>query len=267
LLLTVLIFLVDRFFAAFCLLLFFIIIRKFAKIQYNGVKNLKFLTLLAVFIVLLQAFFGPGENFIIKPLFPDSFPFVGGMGYLKLEGLMLGLVIVCRFYALIILFSVFTGTTSPYSLAAGLNTLGFSYTSAFVITMTFNLTPFFREETLTITDAQKMRGMSSLEKGFFFPRLKAYCGLALPLVLGAMRKAQTSSVVMDSRAFGIYKERTWLDKPEMKAGDFFFLFACVIFSSAVLCLNFLFKWEYLCRRIESLLIKFIIHIHEQKNGR
>jgi hypothetical protein len=35
----------------------------------------------------------------------------------------------------------------------------------------------------------------------------------------------------------------------MKAGDFFFLFACIIFSAAVLCLNFLFKWEYLCRRI------------------
>jgi energy-coupling factor transport system permease protein len=243
------VFFVDRLHTAICLLLFFIIIQKFAKISFNGVKNLKFLTLLALFIILLQTFFGPGENFIIKPLFPDSFPFFGGMGSLKWEGLILGFVVICRFYTLIILFSVFTGTTSPYSLAVGLNALGFNYTAAFVITTTFNLIPLFREEALTIMDAQRLRGMCSLEKGNFFYRLRTYCGLVLPLVLGAMRKAQASSVVMDSRAFGIYKERTWLDKPEMKAEDFFFLFACVIFSSAVLCLNFLFKWEYLCRRI------------------
>jgi energy-coupling factor transport system permease protein len=204
-------------------------------------KNLKSLTLLAVFIILLQTLFGPGENFIIKPLFPDSFPFFSGMGSLKWEGLILGFVVICRFFTLIILFSLFTGTTSPYSLAAGLNTLGLNYTAAFVITTTFNLIPFFREEALTIMDAQKLRGMRSLEKGSFFFRLRTFCGLTLPLVLGAMRKAQASSVVMDSRAFGIYKKRTWLDKPEMKAVDFLFLFACVIFSAAVLCFNFLFK--------------------------
>jgi energy-coupling factor transport system permease protein len=191
-----------------------------------------------VFIVFLQTFFGPGETFIIKPLFPYSFPFFGGMGSLKWEGLILGFIIICRFFTLVILFSVFTGTTSPYSLAAGLNTLGFNYSAAFVIATTFNLIPFFREEALTIMDAQKLRGMRSLEKGSSFYRLKAYCNLAIPLVLGAMRKAQSSSVVMDSRAFGIYRERTWLDKPEMKKGDFIFLFACVIFSAAVLCLNF-----------------------------
>ena len=240
LLLTVLVFLVDRLFVIFCLLLFFIIIRKLAKIPFNGIKKLKFLTLLAVFIIFLQTFFGTGDNFIIKPLFPDSFPVLGGMGSLKWEGLALGLLVVCRFLALTVIFSVFFETTSPYSLAVGLNSLGFNYMAAFVITTTFNLVPFFRQEALTIMDAQKLRGTRSLEKGSFFSRLRAYCGLALPLVLGAMRKAQVSSVVMDSRAFGIYKKRTWLDKPEMKTSDFFFLFACVFFCAAVMYFNFFF---------------------------
>ena len=93
-------------------------------------------------------------------------------------------------------------------------------------------------------DAQKLRGMRLFERerrpfkgGSLFARLKAYSGLVLPLVLGAMRKAQVSSVAMDSRAFGVYKTRTWLDKPVMKMCDYFFIFACIVFSAAVLFLN------------------------------
>ena len=240
LILVVLVFLVDRLMVAFCLLLLFLIIRQAARIPVN-IKSYKNLTLLAAFIILMQALFGPGEKFIVMPLFPESFPFIGGIGSIKWEGLILGLLVVCRFYSLFIIFSIFSATTSPYSLAVGLNSLGFSYTGAFVITKTFNLIPLFKEEAEMIMDAQKLRGMRSLEKGSVFSRLKAYSMLTLPLVLSAMRKAQISSVVMDSRAFGAYKKRTWLDKPEMKKRDYFFLFACVVFTAAVL------SWNYLLR--------------------
>ena len=240
LLLSVLVFLLDNLFAALFLLIIFLVICQFAKIQFN-IKMYKNLTLLAAFIILLQTLFGPGEKFILSPLFPNSIPLIGGMGSLKWEGLILGFAVTCRLCILIIIFSIFSKTTSPYSLAAGLNSLGFNYTTAFVITTTFNLIPLFKEEALTIMDAQKLRGMNSLEKGGFFSRIGAYSGLALALVLGAMRKAQISSVVMDSRAFGVYNKRTWLDKPEMKKTDFFFLFAAVVFCAGVLILNGLLK--------------------------
>jgi energy-coupling factor transport system permease protein len=174
----------------------------------------------------------------MNPIIPPSFPVLGGSGSMKWEGFIFGLVIVCRLSALFILFPVFTQTTSPESLALSLQALGLNYRAAFVITYTFSLIPLFREEALTVIDAQKLRNMRSFEKGFFPARVKALSGLVLPLVLGAMRKARNSSVAMDSRAFGVYKTRTMLEKPEMKTRDFLFIFGCIAF-----CACFLF-WNY-----------------------
>jgi energy-coupling factor transport system permease protein len=70
--------------------------------------------------------------------------------------------------------------------------------------------------------------------------MKAYPGLVIPLVLGAMRKAQAASAAMDSRAFGVYKTRTWLDKPAMKVHDYLCLVICLVFLVIVLLFNYLF---------------------------
>lgn len=238
LLLTTLVFFIDRLSVIFCLLLSFIIIRILSKIPFQIIKYLKNLSLLAFFIIIIQTLFFPGENYILNPLFPPSFPVLGGFGSLKWEGFFFGLVIACRLSALFILFPVFTRTTTPESLAVSLQALGLNYRAAFVMSYTFSLIPLFREEALTVMDAQKLRGIRSFEKGFFPARLKAFAGLVLPLVLGAMRKARSSSIAMDSRAFGVYKTRTMLEKPEMKMRDFLFIFGCIAF-----CVCFLF-WNY-----------------------
>ena len=239
LLFTSVVFFINRLVVVFCLVLFLIIIRLMVKIPFHGIRQLKILTLLATFIILMQTLFGPGENYIIMPLFPASFPVLGGMGSLKWEGFILGLVAVCRLSALMILFPVFTETTSARQIVLGICALGISYRSAFIITTAFNLVPVFKEDALVIIDAQKLRGMRSFEEGSFFAKLKAYPHLVLPLVLGAMRKAQLSSVAMDSRAFGVYRTRTWLDKPKMKYYDFFYIFGCLLFTVFLLILNYM----------------------------
>jgi energy-coupling factor transport system permease protein len=87
-------------------------------------------------------------------------------------------------------------------------------------------------------DAQKLRGARVFEKRSFLGKLKAYPGLAVPLVLGAMRKAKSSSVAMDSRAFGVYKTRTWLEKPKMKVYDLIFIALSLAFAAGILYLNY-----------------------------
>lgn len=251
LLLSLLAFLVDKLPVAVCLLASFIVVRLAVKVPFRGIGFLKNLSLLASFIIVTQTLFGPGENYIIKPLFPPSFPVFGGTGSLKWEGFLFGLVIVFRLSALFILLPVFTETTPPHQIASGLNSLGLNYRFSFIITTAFNLIPLFREEAMLIIDAQKLRGMRSFERrsfgrGSFLSGIKAYTGLIVPLMLGAMRKAQLSAVAMDSRAFGVYKTRTWLDKPRMKAGDFFFIAACLIFFAAIIFLNYFKDWGFLC---------------------
>jgi energy-coupling factor transport system permease protein len=229
LLLTVLVFFVDKLLISVCLVLTFIIIRLTAKIPFGGIKNIGNLTLLAAFIILMQTLFGPGENSF-------TLPFIGGG--LKWDGFIFGLMIVCRLCALLLIFPIFTETTSPYQIALALHGLGFNYRTAFIITTTFNLIPLFRETALTIMDAQKLRGMRSFDEGSPIGRMKAYSSLAVPLVLDAMRKAKNSSVAMESRAFGAYKDRTWLEKPEIKTMDIIAVFACFVFCACLLFMNY-----------------------------
>jgi len=237
LLLTFLIFFINTLIASVCLLLSFIVIRFVIRIPLKGFKNLKNLTLLAIFIILIQTLFYPGETFILKPLFPASFPFLGGIGSLKWEGFILGIVIICRLAALMLLLPMLTLTTSPYQISNGLCALGVNYRVAFVITTALNLIPAFKEEALLIMDAQKLRGMRKFG-------IKSYINLLVPLMLGAMRKAQASSMVMDSRAFGVYKTRTWLEKPKMKSLDFFFIIGSVVFFVIMMFINYTFKILY-----------------------
>ena len=253
LLFTLLVFIIDKILIAGCLLLFSVVIRIAAGLSFQTESSrnfilLKNLTLLAAVIILAQTLFGPGDSYILKPLFPPSFPLLGGIGSLKWDGLILGIMIVFRLTALVIILPVFTETTPPYKIAAGLCAAGLSCRIAFIITMAFNLISFFRDEALVIMDAQKLRGMNlfekrkmfrgSKQKALFFSRFKAYTGILLPLMLGAMRKAQRSSAAMDSRAFGIYKKRTWIDKPMMKMRDYACIIGCVILFTGVLIVNF-----------------------------
>jgi len=137
-----------------------------------------------------------------------------------------------------ILLPVFTETTPAHKISSGLCALGLNYRAAFIITTAFNLIPVFKNEALIIMDAQKLRGMRSFEKGSFFSKLKAYTGLLIPLMLNAMRKAQISSAAMEARAFGIYKTRTWIDKPFLKRGDYIFSACFAIISICVIFLNY-----------------------------
>jgi len=194
--------------------------------------------MLVFFLIFLQTLFAPGENYIVNPLFPPVFPLLGGKGSLKWEGLILGLMIGCRLFTLVFLLPVLAGTTSPYRITSGLAAFGLNYQICFMITIAFNLIPGFREEGRTIIDAQKLRGLNSFEEGSFFARMKAWSALFVPLVLGAMRKAQVSSVVMDCRAFGLYKTRTWLDKPVMKVYDYLFLAGSFVFAFLLLVINY-----------------------------
>jgi energy-coupling factor transport system permease protein len=237
LLFTLLVFLLDTFSSIVCLLLLIAIIRITAGItfkegfSFKKIKYFKNLTLLAIFIILMQTIFGKGENFIVKPLFPMSFPFLGGKGSLKWEGLLFGIVIVCRLAALALILPILTRTTPPHKITRGLCKIGINYRAAFIITSALNLIPVFNEEARVIMDAQRLRGMRKFG-------IKSYITLLIPLMLDAMQKAQISSTAMDSRAFGVYKTITWLEQPKMKPIDFFFIFGSVIFFTVIIFINY-----------------------------
>ena len=233
---TILIFYVDKLQVNVVMLLSIITIRLLWKIPFRSIKPIISISLL---VLLLHILFTSGENYILKPIFGFS---------LKLDGIFSGLSIVCRLIALLLLLPILTETASVHKIAHGLIYFCVNYRAAFIITTAFNLIPLFREESRAIMDAQKLRGSASFEKGRtkvrrskerrFFAKLKAYPALVIPLVLGAMRKAQSASAAMDSRAFGAFRKRTWLEKPVIKVHDYLFLAGFFIFSFFVLFANY-----------------------------
>jgi energy-coupling factor transport system permease protein len=220
----------------------FLILWTFAKLPFSKIKlYLKFLWFLMAFVTVVQVLFGPGENYIIKPLIPESVPLIGGHLSLKWDGFLLSLIIGMRLVALIVLMPMLTFTTEINLLALGLTRLGMNYKGAYITTTAINLIPTFEEEAKVIMDAQKMRGMRAFEDGKTRDKLKAYPALAIPLVIGAMRKAQMMGVAMDARAFGAYKTKTYLETIKMRPADYVCFVVVILFSALVITLNFILK--------------------------
>jgi len=222
------------------------------KVPVRKFKYFKNLTLLALFIILMQTIFGPGDTYIVK---------FGGIIALKWEGFLLGIVIICRLCALMILLPLFTETTPSNQIAGALSSLGINYRISFTVTSAFNFIPFFKEEANRIIEAQKLRGCSLFDteqsaarglsgsgagfkqkrkKRSFFAIVKAYTNLLIPLILSAMRKAQSTSISMDSRAFGVYRTRTWVNKSKIRFKDIFVMITCLMVFIGLLILNYYF---------------------------
>jgi energy-coupling factor transport system permease protein len=200
-------------------------------------SHFKFFLAIVAFILVIQTLFGPGERYILKPLIPEAIPFAGGKGSLKWDGLALGIVTGFRLISLALLMSMLTASTPPRLLAQGLVRLGLGYRAAYIITTAFNFIPAFEEEARMIMNARKLRGMRAGEEGGLFARLTEYSAMAVPLIIGAMRKAQLSAAAMDARAFGAYKTKTWLDSITMSPSDFAALALGAIFSALAVVLN------------------------------
>jgi energy-coupling factor transport system permease protein len=238
---TVLVFIVDHPLIAPGLALCFLGLWRAAKMPFAKIRSyFKLLSALMVLILALQTLFGPGERFILRPLIPESVPVIGGAGSLKWEGLVLGMVICCRLAALTLLLPMLTMSTESRLLALGLVKMGLPYKAAYIVTAALNLIPVLEEDARLIMDAQKLRGMRAFEEGKLPDKFRAYPALAVPLVMGAMRRAQLLGTAMDARGFGAFKTRTWLERLRMSALDYAICAAGLVFALSALTLNWLY---------------------------
>lgn len=225
---TVTIFLLSNFFviAAFfvgCLSCWHI-----AGLPLNKVKGfLKFLLSLFAFLTVVQSLFLPGEHYLFK-------------GFFSLEGAIFGLLLSFRLLTLVCFMPLVIMTTPINKLALGLVKMGMSYKIAYMATTALNIIPTFQDETQVIMDAQKMRGLTVFEKGKLMEKFKAYPALVVPLVIGAMRRAQLMGVAMDSRAFGASKTKTFIEDISLQTVDIVVLVLMLIFCTIALWINFAF---------------------------
>lgn len=176
-----------------------------------------------VVLFVMQSVFYPGETPVVSPLIPEWVPIVGGTGRITAEGLRWGILSVSRLAILTLALPLLTYTTRVGILSLGLVRLGLPYQAAFLTAAALNLVPSIRYEAESIVQAHLLRASDRFLRGGLTGRLKAYASIAVPLGVSCMRKAHLMGVAMDSRAFGVSRERTYVADISMKPLDWTFM--------------------------------------------
>jgi energy-coupling factor transport system permease protein len=131
-----------------------------------------------------------------------------------------------RIYTIILSSLVFVRTTDPRELAISLVTQArIPYRIAYAFFIALRIIPTIEEEIKIIQSAQAVRGVAK-QRGLS-GRIKEMKRYSMPLLVGSLRRASTMVMSMESRAFGAYPTRTFLDPPTMGIGGKLFCAAMI----------------------------------------
>lgn len=126
-------------------------------------------------------------------------------------GLNHGLLLVFRFLNIIGSSYLFVAATDPNRLGYALMQAGLPYRYGFMLITALRFIPLFFLELAQVRNAQMAKGID-IDK----PSLKNFSlvirYLFVPLVLSALSKVDTLTISMESRAFGLYPRRSYLEK-------------------------------------------------------
>ena len=184
--------------------------------------------------------------FVIQSLFmkPDSINEVslisiGEFNLFYIDGIKLAAVLSLRL--LIISVSaliLIEGETRDYLLA--LVQMKMPYEIAFMVMVALHFIPIIREEAINIYCVIQMRG-KDIKKMKLPSKLKTYFSLCLPIMAGALRRADEMSIAMEVRGFRAKNGRTNMRKLTLKTRDIILL---IVWPLLMVALYFLFQTNF-----------------------
>ena len=174
------------------------------KLLVRGLRPLRFILILTF---LLNLLFSTGETMLIE----------WGIIKISMEGLSQAIHYSLRLMFLVVGTSMLTLTTSPVSLADGLEMLLSplkkirfpAHELAMMMTIALRFIPTLLEETDKIMKAQMARG-ADFESGNLLQRAKAMVPLLVPLFVSAFRRAGDLAMAMEARCYHGGENRTRL---------------------------------------------------------
>src|ERR687890_628826 len=151
--------------------------------------------LLTIFIVtpILWSIVGSGRT----PLFL----------FVEREALLYGLSAAQRIVITVIAGMIFLSTTRNEEVAIGLVRLGIPYRFSFAVSTALRLVPTVVATGLTISQAQRSRGLD-LDSGNIFSRIRKHVPLLVPVFVTTVRSTNVFSMALESKGFGAGSRRT-----------------------------------------------------------
>ncbi|MFX0070059.1 MAG: energy-coupling factor transporter transmembrane component T family protein [Candidatus Hermodarchaeota archaeon] len=233
LLLTILILLITSLLVFSVIFLFILIIALLSGISPKILfQKLRFVFMIMIVSVVLNIFFNaiPSEQEII--LF-----YLFDLPFLPIRRLAVYYAFKALFIILILFTSsiIYTYTTNMRDFVYSLMRLKIPYRYCYAFMVGIRYIPLIEQEAKTISLAQRARGfgyekVNSIKKAYslIIERLIA-------TLVSILRKGHTTSISMENRCFGIYKDRTNLVKIPFKFKDIFFMVLCgILFTMLIL---------------------------------
>ncbi len=168
-------------------------------------KSVRAVLFLFLFMAILNLFFYEGGEVLWKWKFIK----------LTKQAIYATLFLAARLFLLVLASSLLTLTTTPVSLADGIESLLTPlkwirfpvHELALVMSIALRFIPILTDETGRIMNAQKARG-ADFESGGLVKRVKALLPVLIPLLISAFRRADELGEAMDARCYSGSKVRT-----------------------------------------------------------
>jgi len=122
-------------------------------------------------------------------------------------GFLYGLSTAIRLDTFLATGILFLSTTRVEEVAYALGRLGLPYTVGFTLTLAFRLVPVFFDAALSVVQAQRCRGLE-FGRGGLVARLRRFVPIIVPVLIGALRRADRMAMALELRGFNSGRPRT-----------------------------------------------------------
>ncbi len=211
----------------------FVLIASVSGVPFKSLlKSVKAVLFLLAFMTVLNLFFHSGETVLWEWKFIK----------ITKEAIYYTVFFAARLFLLVLGSSLLTLTTTPVSLADGIESLLSPlkllrfpvHELALIMSIALRFIPILTDETGRIMNAQKARG-ADFETGGLIKRIKAVLPILIPLLISAFRRADELGEAMEARCYSGSKVRTKYKKLTFAWRDgVAFFFAVALLTGVIL---------------------------------
>ncbi len=133
--------------------------------------------------------------------------FYGGRFGATYAGFVYGVSTAIRLDTFLAAGILFLTTTRVEEVAYALGRMGVPYKVGFTLTLAFRLVPVFFDAALAVVQAQRCRGLE-LHRGGIVARLRRFVPILVPVLIGALRRADRMAMALELRGFNSGRPRT-----------------------------------------------------------
>jgi energy-coupling factor transport system permease protein len=201
----------------------------------GGVPLGRVLRPLLFFFVLGALGFVGSNAFFYAPARGQELTVLWQSGSLRVtaEGLRVGVALAIRMMAIVIFSILFVTTTDPTRLILSLiQNARFPFRLGYGILVAYRFMPLWRGELELIRAAHRIRGVG--ERATLKGRWEQLRRYTVPLLAGAIRKAERVAIAMDSKAFGALPQRTYYRRLGIDWRDWALLGASLALTALIL---------------------------------